>query len=74
MEEINAKGVKGFFLFLKDGYVFRVYEGKNFVDYKIFADEINVEILSDYYSFCEKDGVKFLDFSSKSLGKKEKKL
>jgi hypothetical protein len=69
MIETNAKGTKGYFLSLKNGYVFRVYEGKNFVDYKIRAEEINVEILSDYYSFYEENNEKFLDFSSKALGK-----
>lgn len=69
MKEINAKGTKGYFLSLKNGYVFRVYEGKNFFDYKIHAEEINVEILSDYYSFYEENNERFLDFSSKATGR-----
>lgn len=69
MKEISAKGTKGYFLSLKNGYVFRVYKGKNFVDYKIHAEEINVEILSDYYSFYEENNERFLDFSSKATGR-----
>lgn len=74
MKEINAKGVRGFLLydFKSEEYIFRVYSGKNFTDYKLRAEEIEVDIVSDYYSFYESENEKTLDFSSKALGKKNK--
>lgn len=68
VKETNANGTKGFLLKLKNGYYFRVYEGKKFTDYKIEAEEISIEILSDWYSFYVDGDKKVLDFSSKATG------
>lgn len=74
MKEINAKGVRGFLLhnFKSDEYIFRVYSGKDFKDYKLRAEEVEIDIVSDYYSLYEDENEKTLDFSSEALGKKSK--
>lgn len=74
MKEINAKGARGFLLydFKNEEYIFRIYSGKDFTDYKLRAEEIEIEIVSGWYSLYESENEKTLDFSSKSLGKKSK--
>jgi len=73
MKEMNAKGVRGFLMydFKSDEYFFRVYEQGTFTDYKIRAEELEVDIVSDYYSFYISDKEKTLDFSSKAVGRKK---
>jgi hypothetical protein len=73
MEEINAKGTKGFILYSpfggKERYFFRVYEkDETFKDYDLKCEELEVTIGSDFYSLYDSEGKKFLDFSSEVLG------
>lgn len=74
MKETPSQGAKGYFLYNPLEYFFRVYhENGEFTDYDIFCEELEVELLSDWVSFYERaDGTKFLDWSSKALGKEEK--
>ena len=74
MNEKNAKGVKGFILYSpfggKERYFFRIYkEDGTFEDYDLRCEELEVTIGSDFYSLYNLNGNKFLDFSSKVLGK-----
>ena len=53
--EKPAKGVRGFLLW-NDSYFFRVYNEKDrsqFIDYKICAEDIEIEILADGLSLYE---------------------
>lgn len=76
MKEISGKGVKGFILYnpFDKKFFFRVYneaDQTQFTDYRIAADEIEVELQEDYISLYEgEDGKNKLDYSSKVLGKK----
>lgn len=72
--EISAKGIKGFLLYspIENRHFFRVYDPKNkhiFKDYKITAEEIEIELLSDFNALIEDEDNKQLDFSSKALGR-----
>jgi hypothetical protein len=79
MKEIPAKGVKGFILYnpFDKNHFFRVYsEGKSFKDYKICAEDIEIEILDAHISLYEYEGGVSLyngklDYSSKLLGRYE---
>jgi hypothetical protein len=71
--EKNAKGVRGFLLYspFSKNYFFRVYnKDKTFTDYKITAEEIEIELISKYNALIETDSGNILDFSSEVLGKK----
>ena len=69
MAEKPAKGVKGFILYniFDDQYFFRVYDHGTHTDYKIAAEDIQVEIVADNISFYEEDGNNRLDWSSEYL-------
>ena len=71
-EEESAKNKKGFLLYspVREGYFFRIYDGENFKDYDLFAEEIEIQILGDWTSLYTSDEKNKLDFSSKVLGKK----
>jgi hypothetical protein len=75
MKEKKAKGTKGFLLYSPTNlrYFFRVYNKKNprkFKDYDIRAEEVKIELLSNFNSLITNDdGSRVLDFSSKVLGK-----
>ena len=71
-EEESAKNKKGFLLYspVREGYFFRIYDGENFTDYDLFAEEIEIQILGDWTSLYTSDEKNKLDFSSKVLGKK----
>ena len=71
-KEKSAKNKKGFLLYspVREGYFFRVYDGENFTDYDLFAEEIEIQILGDWTSLYTSDEKNKLDFSSKALGKK----
>lgn len=75
MKEISAKGIKGFLLYdaIAKNHFFRVYERSvaepnkvEFKDYKICAEDIEVEILSTGISFYEES--EKLDWASKIIG------
>jgi len=70
-KEKPAKGKRGFFLYspVKQTYFFRIYDGENFKDYDLIAEEIEVEIVEDWVSLYESEERNKLDFSSKALGK-----
>ena len=70
--EKPAKNHKGFLLYnpYKKTYFFRIYEGKNFTDYDLFAEEIEIQILGNWTSLYTSEEKNKLDFSSKALGKK----
>lgn len=70
--EKPAKGVKGFLLWdvFNKEYTFRVYHKEGgFTDYDLCAEEIEVELTSNFNSLYDGDKPK-LDFSSRALGKK----
>lgn len=78
MIEKPAKGQKGFFLYspIGDYYWFRVYDPEDkrkFTDYKICAEDIEVEIICDGLSLYEKENGEEkknqLDWSSRVLGR-----
>lgn len=71
MKEISAKDKTGFLLYspCKEGYFFRIYEGENFKDYDLIAEEIEIKIIEDWVSLYESEEKNKLDFSSKALGK-----
>ena len=75
LNEVSAKGIRGYLLYSPIGnrYFFRVYDKDNpkeFKDYKITAEDIHIELLSDFNSLVEyDDGSRSLDYSSKVLGK-----
>lgn len=70
-KEKSAKGVKGYLLY--DPYhkchFFRVHNKKDpakFKDYKITAEDIEIELLSNFNSLIELEGGEnILDYSSK---------
>jgi hypothetical protein len=70
-KERPAKGKKGFLLYspYKQGYFFRIYDGENFKDYDLIAEEIEVEMVGDWVSLYESEERNVLDFSSKALDK-----
>lgn len=77
MREISAKGIRGFLLYnpISKNHFFRVYDRQDkrkFKDYQITAEDIEVELLSDFNSLIESDGgfTNILDYSSEALGKK----
>lgn len=80
MIEKKAKGTKGFLLKgFKGNHFFRIYKGSDFTDYDLLCEELEVEILSDWYSFYEKEKEdkvdhNFLDWSSKALGRENKNV
>lgn len=72
--EKSAKGVKGFLLYnpFTKKHFFRVYDHKDksiFTDYDLIAEDIEIELISDFNSLYEGERNK-LDYSSKVLGKK----
>lgn len=74
MIEISAKGIRGFLLYspINNKHFFRVYDSKDkkiFRDYTITAEEIEIELLSDFNALIEDEDNKQLDFSSKALGR-----
>ena len=71
-KEKSAKNKKGFLLYspVIEGYFFRIYDGENFIDYDLFAEEIEIQILGDWTSLYTSDEKNKLDFNSKALGKK----
>jgi hypothetical protein len=75
--EISAKGIRGFLLYspIDNKYFFRVYNSKDkniFTDYRITAEEVEIELLSDFNALIEDEDNKQLDFSSKALGRTRK--
>jgi len=71
--EKPAKGVKGFLLYspFTKKHFFRVYDPEDksvFVDYDITAEDIEIELLSDFNSLYEGKRNR-LDYSSKVLEK-----
>lgn len=82
MNEKNAKGVRGFFLYnpFDDRHFFRVYGEvdpatghKSYTDYKVCAEDIEVTIESNRLALYESeeidDDTNRLDWSSRALGK-----
>ena len=72
--EKSAKDFVGFFLktnLFCDEYMFRVYEGEDFIDYKICAEEIEVSFPEDNtLSLYENDYRNRIDENSEVLGNK----
>lgn len=76
IKEKSAKYTKGYLLYspISKSHFFRVYDKKvpsSFEDYKITAEDIEIQLLSDFNALVEnEDGTKILDYSSKVLGRK----
>lgn len=70
-KEKPAKDQRGFLLYspYKQTYFFRIYEGKNFTDYDLIAEEIEIKLKDKWISLYESEENNKLDFSSKALGK-----
>lgn len=70
-KEKPAKGKRGFLLYspARQEYFFRIYNGKNFTDYDLLAEEIEIEIVGDWVSLYENEERNLLEFSTKALGK-----
>jgi hypothetical protein len=68
--EKSAKGIKGFLLYspFHKSHFFRVYDDKDkrqFKDYKITAEDIEIKLLSKFNALIEFDtGENILDYSS----------
>jgi hypothetical protein len=71
-KEKSAKSKKGFLLYspTREGYFFRIYDGENFKDYDLIAEEIEIKIIDKWVSLYESEEKNKLDFSSKALGRK----
>jgi len=69
--EKSAKDVQGVFLYnpVKQRYIFRIYDGKDYKDYDLVAEEINVRLVDDWVSLYESEENNKLDFSTKALGR-----
>lgn len=73
--ETPAKGVKGFLLYspISKMYFFRVYDETDksiFTDYSLVAEDIEIELISEYNALYEGDGRdSILDYNSKVLGR-----
>lgn len=79
INEKSARGIKGYILyspFRKEtgNYFFRIYHSQEqFTDYDIRAEEIEVELSGEWISLYESEnGVNYLDWSSKTLGRPNK--
>ena len=70
-KEKPAKDQRGFLLYspYKQTYFFIIYEGENFTDYELFAEEIEIQILWNYTSLYTSEENNKLDFSTKVLGR-----
>jgi hypothetical protein len=80
IKEVPAKGIKGFLLYspVDHKHFFRVYDQldkSKFTDFKICAEDIEIELLNDFNSlYVYGDGSEGtdknrLDYSSRVLGK-----
>jgi hypothetical protein len=74
-QDKSAKGQRGFLLYspITKRYFFRVYdeEQKEFTDYKICAEDIEVEIIDDHIELYENEDEdkNRIDYSKRVLGK-----
>jgi hypothetical protein len=71
IKPVSAKGTKGFLISTKDGdHLFRVYDkDHNFVDYRIYINDVEIEITDDDAFFYKIDSKNILDYSPKTLGR-----
>lgn len=71
-KEKSAQNKQGFLLYSpsKGTHFFRIYEDENFIDYDLFAEEIEIQILGDWISLYTSDENNKVDFSTKALGKR----
>lgn len=73
-KEKRAKGIKGYLLYspVTQTHFFRVHSKKDptkFKDYKITAEDIEIELLSNHNALIELNtGEKILDYTSEVLG------
>lgn len=76
VNEASAKGVRGYLLYspISNRYFFRIHNKENpveFTDYKITAEDIHIELLSDFNALVQyDDGNQSLDYSGEVLGNK----
>lgn len=75
-EPKEAKGVRGFLLYspFSKTHFFRVYseDKSNFKDYKICAEDIEIEILDQFIVLNEGTEIGTMDYSDSVLGKERK--
>ncbi len=74
----TAKGKKGFLLYspITQKHFFRVYDPEDkskFVDYDLYAEDIEIEILDGFTELCEGEDGNRLDYSRRVL-RNEKSL
>ena len=71
IKPVSAKGTKGCLISTKDGnLLFRVYDqDHNFVDYRVYMNDIEIEITDDDAFFYKVDSKNILDFSPQTLGR-----
>ena len=67
----KAKGIKGFLVRTVSGeYVIRVYSANHdFIDYKIYHNDLEIEITDDDAFFYKIDSKNIIDYSPKTLGR-----
>jgi hypothetical protein len=76
IKEQSAKNTRGYLLYcpISKSHFFRIHDKKNpsnFTDYKITAEDIEIQLLSDFNALVEnEDGSQILDYNSKVLGRK----
>ena len=76
VKETSAKNTRGYLLYnpISQSHFFRIHDKKNpsnFTDYNITAEDIEIQLLSDFNALVEnEDGTKILDYNSKVLGRK----
>lgn len=71
IKPVPAKGTKGCLIATRDGdFLFRVYDqDHNFVDYRVYMNDVEIEITDDDAFFYKIDSKNILDFSPKTLGR-----
>jgi len=71
IKPIPAKGTKGFLISTKAGdFLFRVYDQDHtFIDYRIYINDVEIEITDDDAFFYKIDSKNILDYSPQTLGR-----
>lgn len=66
-----AKGIKGCLISTKSGeYMIRVYdENRDFIDYKIYHNDLEIEITDDDACCYKIDSKNIIDYSPQTLGR-----
>jgi hypothetical protein len=71
MKPVPAKGIKGFLIVAINGdHLFRVYnKDHTFIDYKLYHNDLEIEIIDDDAFFYNIESKNILDYSPQTLGR-----